>query len=70
MEVFILRPEEFNFSLKRDDILAWDSLGLIAVTVAVKDVFGCHFKPEEALALKSFQDIKDTLKEKGIAFDE
>jgi acyl carrier protein len=68
-DVFLLMPEEFSFDLRREDVLAWDSLGLIAMAVGIKDTFGYHLEPEEALAIKGVQDIIGILEKKGIRFN-
>ncbi|MCH2109943.1 MAG: acyl carrier protein [Polyangiaceae bacterium] len=68
-EVFLLEPEEFSLELKRADVETWDSLGIVAMAVGIKDEFGYHFTPEEATSIESVQDIITILTSKGITFD-
>jgi acyl carrier protein len=69
IDVFLLQPEEFSFQLKREEISSWDSLGLVALAVGIKDTFGYHLEPEEALRIKCISDIMNILQSKGIPFN-
>lgn len=70
IDVFLLEESEFGFDLEKDDIDSWDSMGTVAVAVGVQETFGYHFKQEEAIGLKSIQDILKILEENGVHFDE
>jgi acyl carrier protein len=69
MDVFLLDPSEFRFDLRREEVLTWDSLGVVSLAVGVQETFGYHFTPEEATGIKSIQDIVDLLTARGIRFD-
>ena len=66
--VFLLDPEQFRFETTREEVETWDSLGVVSLAVGIQDTFGVHLKPEEALSLKSFQQIVAVLSEKGVSF--
>jgi acyl carrier protein len=66
--VFLLDPEQFRFETTREEVETWDSLGVVSLAVGIQDTFGIHLKPEEALSLKSFQQIIAVLSEKGVSF--
>ena len=70
LDVFLLTPAEFSFDLTRDDIDTWDSLGVVAMAVGVKETFSYHMAPEEATGIKSVKDIIELLESKGISFNE
>ena len=69
IEVFLLSDDEFSFDLTREQIPTWDSLGVVSLAVGVQEVFGYHFAPEQAVALKSVADIVDVLSKNDIPFD-
>jgi acyl carrier protein len=69
LDVFLLRPEEFRFDMRKDEIETWDSLGVVSLAVGVKDTFGYHLKPEEAVALKGVEDLIAILEREGLAFN-
>jgi len=70
MDVFLIDPSEFRFDMVREEIESWDSLGVVSMAVGIQETFGYHMKPEEAVAIKGFQQIIELLKTKGIEFDE
>ena len=69
VDVFLLDPSDFRFSLTRKEVETWDSLGIVAMAVGVHETFGYHFTPAEAMGIKGVQDIVDILSAKGIPFD-
>jgi acyl carrier protein len=68
LEVLLITDEEFSFDLKRSECETWDSLAVVAIAAGVEEVFGYHFKPEEAIGLTGVADIIRVLESKGIAF--
>ncbi|MFA4991093.1 MAG: acyl carrier protein [Candidatus Omnitrophota bacterium] len=68
MDVFLLSPEEFSFELKREDISAWDSFGVVALAAALDDVFGCRISAEEAMDIRDVAGAMRALEKKGISF--
>ena len=70
MDVFLIEPSEFRFDMMRDEIESWDSLGVVSMALGIQETFGYHMKPEEAVAIKGFQQIIELLDSKGIKFDE
>ncbi|WP_304511583.1 hypothetical protein [Desulfobacula sp.] len=70
IDVFLLDDNEFSLEMMRDDIETWDSLGIVSMAVGIQEVFGYHFTPEEAVAIRGVQDIIKVLEAKGISFDE
>lgn len=69
IDVFLLEPAEFRFDLRREEIDTWDSLGVISIGVGLKETFGHHPTPAEAMALSSVADIVRLLEAKGISLD-
>ena len=67
-DTFLLTPEAFRFDLRRDEVETWDSLGVVALAVGVQDVFGHHFTPEEATAVRSVPDLIARLEARGLQF--
>ncbi|WP_445166419.1 hypothetical protein ACTXG7_21550 [Mycolicibacterium sp. Dal123E01] len=70
LDTFLLEDDEFAFELSRDQVETWDSLGIVAIAVGIKDTFGYHPTPEEATALAGVPDIVELLTSKGIHFDD
>ena len=69
-DIFLMDPEEIDFSMTREDVEHWDSLAVVSIAVGVRQTFGYHFTPDEANGIQKFQDIIEVLESKGIAFDE
>ena len=70
MDVFLIDSSEFRFDMVREEIESWDSLGVVSMAVGIQETFGYHMKPEEAVAIKGFQQIIELLESRGIKFDE
>jgi acyl carrier protein len=70
MDIFLLSESEFKLDLKRDDVMTWDSLGTVSMAVGVRETFGYHFTPAEALSVGGVSDIIRILESKGISFNE
>jgi acyl carrier protein len=64
--VFLLNPSEFRFDLTRNDIVTWDSLGVVSLAVGVHETFGYHMTPEEAVSVHGVGDLITLLRSKGI----
>ena len=69
-DIFLMDPEEIEFSMSRDDLENWDSLAIVSIAVGVRQTYGYHFTPDEANSIQKFQDIIDLLETKDISFDE
>jgi acyl carrier protein len=70
VEIFLLKPTEFDFGLSADQIDTWDSLGVVSLTVGIQQTFGYQVTPEEALGLKGVQDVVQLLSLRGIRFED
>lgn len=69
VDVFLLDPAEFRLDLRREEVDTWDSFGVVSLSVGIQEAFGYHFTPEEAMAIRSVQDIVRLLSSKGIDFE-
>jgi acyl carrier protein len=70
VDTFLLEDHEFRFDLTREQVESWDSLGIVAIGVGIKDTFGYHPTPKEATALGGVPDIIALLEQKGFSFDD
>jgi acyl carrier protein len=68
MDIFLLSDAEFRFSLKREEVKNWDSLGTVSIAVGVQEAFGYHLTPDEAIGVSGFDDMIHILESKGICF--
>jgi acyl carrier protein len=69
IEVFLIGDDEFSFSLTRQQIPTWDSLGVVSLAVGVQETFGYHLSPEQAVGLNSIADLVAVLSKNGVNFD-
>jgi acyl carrier protein len=69
VDVFLLDPAEYRLDLRREEVDTWDSFGVVSLSVGIQEVFGYHFTPEEAMGIRSVQDIIRLLSSKGIDFE-
>lgn len=46
----------------------WDSIGHMSLIVALEEAFGIEFEPEEIMTIRSFENGKEVLGQKGIIF--
>ena len=70
LDILLLDPSEFHFDLRREEILTWDSMAVVAIAVGVEETFGYHFTPAEATSLTGVGDVIQILESKGISFAE
>lgn len=70
VDVLLLTPEEFSFTLSRSEISTWDSLAVVSIAVGVEEVFGYHMSPDQAVAVDSVTKLISILGNQGITFDE
>lgn len=70
MDIFLISEEEFHMDLKREQIESWDSLGTVSMAVGVREAFGYHFTPQEAMGVRGIGDIVMILETKGISFSD
>ena len=68
VDVFLLKPADIRMDMRRDQIKSWDSLGVVALEIGLKESFSVPISPEESAAIKSVQDIVTLLTSKGIDF--
>lgn len=68
LDVFLLEPDEFRLDLKKEDVLTWDSLGVVSIAVGLHETFGYHMTPDQAMSVKSVRDIISILESEGILF--
>lgn len=66
-DALLLAPEEFRLDLRRDEVPTWDSLGVLALGVAIEETFGVHPTAEEAVALDGVPAVIAFLQAKGIS---
>ena len=69
LDVFLIDESEYNLDTSQDDLETWDSMGLVSMAVGVEETFGYHLTQEEALSIRTFRDVVEILKSKGIPFD-
>lgn len=69
LNVFLLDESEFHYNLKRDEISAWDSLGIVALSVGIQETFDYHLTPEEATQIAGIPDVINLLQQRGISFE-
>ncbi len=68
--LFDLDPAEFRFDLTREEVPAWDSIGVVSLAVGVHERFGYRFTPHDILGVRGVDDIVLLLSAKGISFDD
>lgn len=68
--LFDLDPTEFRFDLTREEVPAWDSVGVVSLAVGIQERFGYRFTPRDILGVQGVDDIMRLLSAKGISFDD
>jgi acyl carrier protein len=68
VDVFLLAPGEWTLTLSREDVDTWDSLGVVSLGVGIQETFGYHPTAEEAVALRSVDDVIALLETHGVHF--
>jgi acyl carrier protein len=58
-------PEKIQPDTKREDIPAWDSLGVLTLMAALDEKFDILLTEEEMQTMKSVQDILNILDKNG-----
>ena len=68
--LFDLDPAEFRFDLTREEVPAWDSIGVISLAIGIQERFGYRFTPQDVLGVRGVGDIMRLLSAKGITFND
>ena len=68
--VLELSPEDINDDTSPDNTQNWDSLNGLMIVTELEKNFNVKFTIDEIVSVKSFADIKASLKNRGIKFEE
>ncbi|MCB0393245.1 MAG: acyl carrier protein [Bdellovibrionales bacterium] len=68
-DVFFVEVENIAEDFQKSEVSSWDSLGTVSLLNSLTKNFSIEIAPEEILAVKSFSDIVELLKTKGIRFE-
>jgi len=64
-EVFEMPLENIRPEMKKEDIEAWDSLGVLNLIAGLDETYGILLTQEEILELKSIEDVLKLLRKHG-----
>jgi acyl carrier protein len=64
-KLFEEKPDRLTPDTTRDDIQAWDSLGVLTLMADLDSQFGIQLSDEEVQGMKSVNDILEILHRKG-----
>jgi acyl carrier protein len=62
-----LAPDAVDEHSSPDTLTAWDSLGHLAIILALESEFGVQLPTEDAVSLRSVAVIRDYLESHGVA---
>jgi acyl carrier protein len=65
-DVFRLPIESINEDLQRNQVEYWDSVGHMALIIAIEKHYNLELSTEQILALDSYAKAQDILKDLGI----
>ena len=65
--VFDVDAAELGDGSCNRDVAGWDSLGHMTLVVELESAYGVLFSPAEALRMTSVGEIKQVLRERGVA---
>lgn len=68
-DVFETQGEKIKTETRRDDIEAWDSLGILTLMARLDEDFQILLVEEEIQQLRSVKDILDLLRRRGFLSD-
>ena len=64
-DLFEESPENLSADTPRDDVSAWDSLGVLTLLSALDNDFGLVLSDEDVMAIQSIGDVLDVLRRNG-----
>ncbi len=64
-KLFEEKPERVTLDTVRDDIPAWDSLGVLTLMADLDSQLGIQLSDDEVQGMKSVKDILDILQRNG-----
>ena len=64
-KVFEISPEQLTPDTLRDDIPAWDSLGVLTLMASLDSDFGIVLTDDDIQAIKKVGDILDVMRRNG-----
>jgi acyl carrier protein len=65
-KVFGVETAEFSPELTPEDVMRWDSLGHMTLTIELEETFNVHFEVDEITEMSSGKKIIEMLKAKGV----
>jgi acyl carrier protein len=65
-DFFNLPPDARPQEISQQTIASWDSLAMVQLITELQGCFSVEFDLEEIQALRSYQEIHDTLVRKGV----
>ena len=68
VEVLLIDDDQYRDDFGPAQIGSWDSLGMIEIALAVEQRFGVTLQPEQMVTLQTIGELKDHLREQGVAF--
>lgn len=66
IDIFDLTPNQVTSSLKKDDVVKWDSLAQMELVIALERKFDINLNIEEVVKLDSMKEIIKLLDKKGV----
>ena len=66
-EFFNLPPDIFPEEITQEKVGAWDSLAMVQLIADLQGTFLVDFDLDEIGALRSYEEIRDTLLKKGVS---
>ena len=64
-KVFEISPEQLTPDTLRDDIPAWDSLGVLTLMASLDSDFGIVLSDDDVQSVKSVRDILEIMRRNG-----
>ena len=64
-QVFEARPEQLSPDTRRDDVAAWDSLGVLTLMASLDSDHGIVLTDDEVQQIKKIGDILDVMRRNG-----
>jgi acyl carrier protein len=65
-KVFGVEAAEFSLNLTPEDVMRWDSLGHMTLTIELEETFNVHFEVDEITEMSSAKKIVELLQAKGV----
>lgn len=69
-DVFSLREKDILLDLNKDDVDNWDSLKQMDLVMSLEREFDITLEIEDIIKLVSVREIIETLKSKGVSFED